>query len=33
VYGMPMVAYNLGAVVDQLPLSQIGSAILRKLIV
>lgn len=32
VYGMPMVAYNLGGVVDQLPLSQIGSTMVRKLI-
>lgn len=32
VYGMPMVAYNLGGVVDQLPLSQIGTTIVRKLI-
>jgi chemotaxis response regulator CheB len=29
---MPMVAYNLGGVVDQLPLSQIGTTIVRKLI-
>lgn len=31
VYGMPMVAYNLGAVVDQLPLDAIGGALLRYL--
>lgn len=31
VYGMPMVAHNLGAVVDQLPLESIGAAIVRHL--
>lgn len=31
VYGMPMVAYNLGGVTEQLPLSQIPDAILRRL--
>ncbi|MCL2579010.1 MAG: chemotaxis response regulator protein-glutamate methylesterase [Oscillospiraceae bacterium] len=31
VYGMPMVAYNLGGVTDQLPLNGIGEAIIRKL--
>ena len=31
VYGMPMVAYNLGAVTEQLPLSQIPEALLRVL--
>lgn len=30
VYGMPKVAYDIGGVVDQLPLSSIGSAILKK---
>ena len=30
VYGMPMVAYNMGAVCEQLPLSSIGDAILRR---
>ena len=32
VYGMPMVAYNLGGVTDQLPLGSIGDAVLRKLL-
>jgi two-component system chemotaxis response regulator CheB len=32
VYGMPMVAYNIGGVIEQLPLTQITDAILRKLI-
>lgn len=32
VYGMPMVAYNLGGVVDQLPLNDISNAMVRKLI-
>ncbi len=31
VYGMPMVAYNIGAVAEQLPLPQIADAILRRL--
>ena len=31
VYGMPMVAYKMGAVIEQLPLSSIADAILRKL--
>lgn len=31
VYGMPMVAYNLGGVVDQMPLNSIPSAIVRYL--
>lgn len=31
VYGMPMMAYNLGAVTDQLPLSHIGNTVIRKL--
>lgn len=31
VYGMPMVAYNLGGVVDQMPLASIPSAIVRYL--
>lgn len=31
VYGMPMVAYNIGGVVKQLPLDQIGDEILRHL--
>ena len=31
VYGMPMVAYNLGGVIEQLPLNSIGDAILRRL--
>ena len=30
VYGMPMVAYNMGAVAEQRPLSSIGEAILRR---
>ena len=30
VYGMPMVAYNIGAVCEQLPLSSIGDAVLRR---
>jgi two-component system chemotaxis response regulator CheB len=32
VYGMPMVAYNIGGVVEQLPLPQIADGILRRLI-
>jgi len=31
VYGMPMVAYNMGGVSEQLPLSSIGDAVLRRL--
>ena len=31
VYGMPMVAYNIGGVTDQLPLSKIPHAIVRRL--
>jgi len=31
VYGMPMVAYNIGGVADQMPLSKIPAAIVRKL--
>ena len=31
VYGMPMVAYNMGGVTEQLPLSSIGDAVLRRL--
>lgn len=31
VYGMPMVAYNLGGVSEQLPLGSIGDAIVRRL--
>lgn len=31
VYGMPMVAYNLGGVTEQLPLSSISGAIIRRL--
>lgn len=31
VYGMPMVAFNIGAVKDQMPLTQIGDGIIRKL--
>ena len=30
VYGMPMVAYNMGGVTEQLPLSSIGDAVLRR---
>ncbi|MCL2153750.1 MAG: chemotaxis response regulator protein-glutamate methylesterase [Oscillospiraceae bacterium] len=30
VYGMPMVAYNMGGVAEQLPLSSIGDAVLRR---
>jgi len=30
VYGMPMVAYNMGGVTEQLPLSSIGEAVLRR---
>ena len=30
VYGMPMVAYNMGGVSEQLPLSSIGDAVLRR---
>jgi len=30
VYGMPMVAYNMGGVVEQLPLNSIGDAVLRR---
>ena len=30
VYGMPMVAYNIGGVSEQLPLSHIGEAIMRR---
>jgi two-component system chemotaxis response regulator CheB len=30
VYGMPMVAYNIGAVAQQLPLSEIGDAVLKR---
>jgi len=30
VYGMPMVAYKIGAVTEQLPLSSIGDAVLRR---
>ena len=32
VYGMPMVAFNLGGVTDQLPLHNISDAVLRKLV-
>jgi two-component system chemotaxis response regulator CheB len=32
VYGMPMVAYNMGGVTEQLPLSSIGDAVLRRFI-
>jgi two-component system chemotaxis response regulator CheB len=32
VYGMPMVAFNIGGVIEQLPLNQITDAILRRLI-
>ena len=32
VYGMPMVAYNIGAVAEQLPLSKIGDAVMRRFI-
>jgi two-component system chemotaxis response regulator CheB len=32
VYGMPMVAYNMGGVTEQLPLSLIGDAVLRRFI-
>jgi two-component system chemotaxis response regulator CheB len=32
VYGMPMVAFNLGGVAEQLPLQQIPEAILRRLV-
>lgn len=32
VYGMPMVAYNLGGVIEQLPLGAIPDGILRKLV-
>ena len=31
VYGMPMVAYNIGAVQKQLPLDKIGGEIIRHL--
>lgn len=31
VYGMPMVAYNMGAVCEQLPLDLIGDSVLRRL--
>ena len=31
VYGMPMVAYNMGGVAEQLPLTSIGEAVLRRL--
>ena len=31
VYGMPMVAYNMGGVAEQLPLASIGDAVLRRL--
>ncbi|MDR2909619.1 MAG: chemotaxis response regulator protein-glutamate methylesterase [Oscillospiraceae bacterium] len=31
VYGMPMVAYNLGAVTEQLPLTSIAGAVIKKL--
>jgi two-component system chemotaxis response regulator CheB len=30
VYGMPMVAYNMGGVSEQLPLASIGDAVLRR---
>ena len=30
VYGMPMVAYNMGGVAEQLPLTSIGDAVLRR---
>jgi two-component system chemotaxis response regulator CheB len=30
VYGMPMVAYNMGGVSEQLPLMRIGDAVLRR---
>jgi len=30
VYGMPMVAYNMGGVTEQLPLTAIGDAVLRR---
>ena len=30
VYGMPMVAYNMGGVAEQLPLASIGDAVLRR---
>ena len=30
VYGMPMVAYNMGGVTEQLPLTSIGDAVLRR---
>jgi two-component system chemotaxis response regulator CheB len=30
VYGMPMVAYNSGAVTEQLPLGEISDAVLRR---
>jgi len=30
VYGMPMVAFNMGGVVEQLPLASIGDAVLRR---
>ena len=31
VYGMPMVAYNIGAVTEQAPLSKIADIICRKI--
>jgi two-component system chemotaxis response regulator CheB len=33
VYGMPMVAYNIGGVIEQLPLNSIGDAVVRRLTV
>ena len=32
VYGMPMVAYNIGAVAEQLPLTKIGDAVMKRFI-